>query len=914
MFTVYYSNQLETLKEILIHVMTQDLLKDPLQSEVILVQSNGMAQWLQWQIAEHCGIAANLTFSMPASFIWQQYQENFPNMSSSNAFSKENMTWHLMQLIPDYLSQPEFQPLYNYLASSHHAEQQKRYQLANKIADLFDQYLVYRPHWITAWEENKDNKIAFHNKNRLNLDSFQLEEQINQHSEWQGILWRALVNKIKENSTQKEQLFHRVDLNQKFLELLKHKKPNNLPQRIFIFGIPTLPKFHLETLYAISQYCEIHLFFYNPCREYWADIVDQHYWQKLQKRYRTSFTKNDNKIPTLSPIQIKKLENDEIEYYEDEKLQIGHPIILLGKLGRDFLHLLTELQADREINAYVTESESDLLHQIQTKILDLIPNGKQPLFYQKDDRSLTFHSCYSAMREVEALHDYLLHLFNQNQDDKNAITPKDIVVMVADIDKYTPYIRSVFGQRCQNDSINQQIPFSISDNTLSEDNIIISGFLNLLNLKESLFTVDNVLTLLDIPAIHRRFNIEVEDLAIIKTWIEKSGIRFGLQKATTETYKNYNAWQAGIERMLLGYAMREEHGIWQDTIGFDSTYGLQGQLIGNLSQFIEQLYLWQQQLSGQHSAIEWGQYLYSLIENFFIHDENTQQTIWYLNDIIQSFVKQLQEVNFNEKIIAEVVADIIEKNLTTSHHNLKFLAGKVNFCTLLPMRSIPFKVVCLLGMNENDYPRRYTPNSFDLMQYNRQKGDRNRRDDDRYLFLEALLSAQKYFYISYIGRSIIDDQEKEPSVLVNQLIDYIVDNIDQSNDNQNMRSLLVTQHSMTAFSQQNFIGEYRSFKKQWLPLAQNNKDNSLNFIKKLDTDAFNEIVTSHMNEIELTKLIQFICHPTKFFFENILGVYFYQEELIPECENFTLDNLELYKINNELIYYPNKNREIFLKS
>ena len=90
------------------------------------------------------------------------------------------------------------------------------------------------------------------------------------------------------------------------------------------------------------------------------------------------------------------------------------------------------------------------------------------------------------------------------------------------------------------------------------------------------------------------------------------------------------------------------------------------------------------------------------------------------------------------------------EKLNENDTGMKFLVGKVSFCTLLPMRSIPFRVVCLLGMNDGDYPRRQTGNSLDLMQYHRQKGDRSRHDDDRYLFLEALLAAQDYFYISYV--------------------------------------------------------------------------------------------------------------------------------------------------------------------
>ncbi|MFA0519883.1 exonuclease V subunit gamma, partial [Vibrio sp. 10N.222.55.E8] len=106
----------------------------------------------------------------------------------------------------------------------------------------------------------------------------------------------------------------------------------------------------------------------------------------------------------------------------------------------------------------------------------------------------------------------------------------------------------------------------------------------------------------------------------------------------------------------------------------------------------------------------------------------------------------------------------------------RFLAGQVNFCTLMPMRSIPFKTVCLLGMNDGVYPRSMPPEGFDLINGRSRPGDRSRRDDDRYLFLEAILSAQECLYISYVGRSIQDNTERVPSVLVSELIEYCQQN------------------------------------------------------------------------------------------------------------------------------------------
>ena len=920
MFTIYYSNLLETQKDILIHLMDIDPLRDPLAEEIILVQSPGMAQWLQWQIAEKKGIASNLRFPMPASFIWQQYTQNLSHVEQDNAFNKAYMTWRLMGLIPTYLEEPAFEPLRLYLQQSGKSEQQKRYQLASKIADLFDQYLVYRSDWIKLWEEGQDEQVLHQfNSERIQSNN-KLLEQIQQHSHWQGILWRALVENTKQDNPL---ACHRADLQQQYLNLLATTLPQHLPKRIFVFGISALPQNYLTILQGISEYCDVHLFFTNGCREYWGDIVDEKL--SLGRRLVYQIQQAEQRIHMknwFSPEQREALQQQQLEKtYDDEMLQVGNPLLASwGKLGRDFLYLLTDLGA-QEIEAYVgpdineISEQSSLLTQVKQYILNFTPNSETLLHQNKNDNSISVHSCYSPMREVENLQDYLLNLFNQQSD----LTPKDVVVMVADIDQYTPYIQAVFGQG------KPYIPFSIADNKLTESDILVSSFLQLLNLKESQFSAEEVLAFLDIPAIHQRFGISVEDLKQIHYWTGEAGVRFGLAKEhkdknnSQQAFKNYNAWQAGLERMLLGFAMREENGIWQDSLGLDESEGLAGQLVGNLAEFIHTLWQWQQTLTVGHNITQWKNILLSVINDFFISNEQTQNTLFYLQDQVQELSDKIENVHFSESLNAEVIAQAMDGLLQDNPNSVKFLVGKVNFCTLLPMRSIPFKVVCLLGMNDGDYPRQQSTNSFDLVQYAPRKGDRFRRDDDRYLFLEALLSAQEHFYISYVGRSIIDDAEKEPSVLVNQLLDYLADNLVKKTDELNnalaldqqkkeIRQGLIHQHSMTPFGIQNFSQAPYSFSQKWFAFAQREEQQQNNFILNKRTETFEQL--DLYSEISVEQLIVFIQHPVKYFFERRLGVYFRDEmESIAENENFELNTLDSYQLNNQFIYFDKEQRE-----
>ncbi|WP_112083728.1 exodeoxyribonuclease V subunit gamma [Haemophilus influenzae] len=889
MFIVYYSNQLEKQKEILSSLFKSLPPEDPFQQDIILVQSPNMAQWLQIELAKETGISANLKFPMPASFIWQLYAQNLPATALENPFDKDSMMWRLMRLIPIFLEKENFSPLRNYLSSSPHSEQYKLYQLSSKIADLFDQYLVYRPEWIFAWEKGEDEQITDQiQKQQPNLNDT-LFAQIQGNTKWQGELWRALVVDVKSDVNEAT---HRAALHNQFLALLADKKaPKKLPLRIFIFGIPALPTAYLNILQAISSEVDIHLFFNNPCQEYWGDISDLRL-DYLRSRKRYQFNKQDENQPLFSEDQLSQLENAQFDVtYQKENLQLGNPLLAAwGKMGRDFLYTLVR---DEEhiptypVNAYQEIESNSLLGQLQSQILHL---ENKPLNIAKNDRTLTLHSCHSAMREVEVLHDYLLDLFNQDP----SLTPKDVVVMVADINQYTPYIQAVFGQK--NGDV-PQIPFSLSDNKLSESDVLVSSYLTLLRLKESNFSAEDVLALLDIPAMRERFNISLADLPLVREWVADSGIRVGLQK--NQDGINFNSWQAGLERMILGYAMREEQGIWQDSLGLNSSYGLKGELAGNLSHFFTALSALHETLQQAHSIEKWQEILTALLSDFFVRNEDTSDMIFYIQEKINELAEHLKTLHFNEELQAEVIADVITMKLEDAPNSLKFLAGKVNFCTLLPMRSVPFKVVCLLGMNDADYPRTQIPNSFDLMQYHYQKGDRVRRDDDRYLFLEALLAARDYCYISYVGRSITDNQPKEPSVLVSQLLDYI-------NQGQSENALTVIEHPMTAFSPDNFKYNEkftRSFATKWLPIAQ--------FDASSNNSEFAVTMTENpekIEEVELDSLVSFVENPVKFFFEKQLGVYFRdKDERIADSENFTLSGLDNYSLNNDLIYLDEQN-------
>ncbi|MGL4449083.1 MAG: exodeoxyribonuclease V subunit gamma, partial [Shewanella sp.] len=274
MFTLYHSNQLDLLKELLVSQIRREPLSRPFAKEVILVQSPGMAQWLKLELAKAFGIAANIDFPLPASFIWQMFIDVLSDVPPKSPYNKAAMSWQLMSLLPSLLTRPSFAPIAAYLQPStggtrdEEPGQLRLWQLCEKIADLFDQYLVYRPDWIERWEVGEG----------LSQTLIEVQGQ-----DWQPELWRELVDRTLALAPSG---YHRSNLYDSFIDVLTHSQTlrRPLPERVFVFGISALPPRYVEALRVLGQHTQVHLLVTNPCRYYWGDLLDRKTVARLSQR------------------------------------------------------------------------------------------------------------------------------------------------------------------------------------------------------------------------------------------------------------------------------------------------------------------------------------------------------------------------------------------------------------------------------------------------------------------------------------------------------------------------------------------------------------------------------------------------------------------------------------------------------
>lgn len=891
MLHLLQSNKMERLAERLMLCLQHSNMDggNIFAEDIILVQSPGMAQWLKIQIAEKLGIAANLDFPLPSSFIWQLYRQHIPELPEQSAFTKPNMAWKLMTILPELLQHAEFQAIRDYLSDD---DGLKLYQLCHKIADVYDQYLVYRPQWILAWEQGEDS----------------LEDvDISEHP-WQPLLWRALS---EQSQSLGESAYHRANLHQTLVaELGKQPAPPpsekaHSAKPLFVFGISAMPQQQLEVLAALAQHREVLIFWFNPSQHYWGDVVDS----KTQAKAK------------LQALDANK-DSDASDY-----LDVGNPLLSSwGKLGRDYQDMLLQLDVQQD-DDFIELSPLTLVQHIQAEVLnlqfrgsheplsagELLSNGQQ---YPKiplslDDHSFQVHACHSKVRELEVLHDQLLSMFACNPD----WHPGDVIVMMPDVAAYAPFIEGVFGGV----EPGLHIPYAISDRNVSEESPLLNSFVELMLLHKSRLTLSDVLAFIEVPAVQARFDISPQEFELLQHWLADAGVRWGWDQHDKSRWQlpleQQNTWLFGLQRLLTGYAMDAEHlyqGCSAQTIApYGDIEGQQAIALGKFYLFskilLEAMAFCQQAASiadKVSTALEF-------IDKLYLPDEQEQSMLLELRQAIELILSHQQQ--FTLAVEQDVFVSELKQNLQDKGVGQRFLGGYVNFCTLMPMRSIPFKVMCLLGMNDADYPRQVLPMGFDLMSKGKaRRGDRSRRLDDRYLFLEALLSARERLYLSYQGFSQKDNSPRSPSILLSELLEYCQQcfcldgqqSLPVAETEQGLLEHLLTQHALQPFAANYFSADtqYPGYQKHWLAVAKRQYEEveervflqgSLHQLPEEDQqDA----------EVALDELIDFFSNPAKaFFIQRWQSRFASFNSSYQDDEPFAFDALDRYKLNERFI-------------
>lgn len=750
MLSLYHAPDLETLGELATTLLAQPL-SDPFAPARVVVPSQGMGRWLTLELARKQGIAMQLEMQLPAKFVWDLSRAVLGSLPEQSAFSPSTLTWRLYGWLCEPLNLELAPRLALYLDGG---DERRRLSLAAKIADTFDQYLLYRDDWLAAWERGE----------MLDLGP---------DESWQALLWRELT---------KDGHPHRARLLGDLLKRLYDDQPlTDLPERLLVFGISSLPPHHLRVLEGLARHIEVVICALNPSREAWGEIRDIRELARQSSGPATRPERVASEGQGSNAARSSAAALPQPTGPDDWYLDVGHPLLAsLGKQGRDFfdsLFSLTSNEGSQEIGLYSEDEDlrdDSLLHALQNDILRLrtrLPEERMTL--AQSDRSLEVHIAHSPLREVEILHDQLLARFAANP----TLTPDQVVVLTPDIERYAPFIEAVFASR---EGV-PRIPYSLADRSLRAEMPLIEAFLELLMLAQSRFAAEEILAWLEQPAIARRAGIENEDLPLLRDWLREAGVRWGRDGSQRARLglpdESAFTWRQGLDRLLLGFAAPPQLAgdsapLLGDHWPLDALEGARGQLLGRLVEFVERLGNLADQLARPRPLAEWAGDLQLLIDTLF-DEREAGDTLLLLSQACASLRDQAQAANLDRPIELELVHQQLSAALQQGGGASGFLTGAVTFCTMVPMRSLPFRVVCLLGLDDGAFPRRTPPSGFDLIGRHPRRGDRARRLDDRYLLLETLLSAREALYLSYVGRDPRDNAVLPPSVLLSEVLEAV---------------------------------------------------------------------------------------------------------------------------------------------
>lgn len=744
-----------------------------------------------------------------------------------------------------------------------------RWRLLQEFLQRSEQHQVALGHYLqtgqddSAWQLAQQLAGVFDGYLFFRPDWVRTWESQASPNHWQEKLWQLVIGEPK--------LAHWVNLQSQFIAKLASFPTEQLPNPIIFFSIPALSPAYIELIAKVAERVDIHFFIMNPSLHYWGDLESQ----KRRMRYQ--------------PI-------------EQDYVSVGNPLLASwGVQGRDFIEILRNSEPyPQELENFFEPSANSLLHIIQNDILHLEASSAVTVSNQgldqdfEQDRSICLHACHSPLREVEVLYDQLLAILERHPD----LTAAEVVVMSPDINAYAPFIEAVFSSSVV------ALPFSIADQRFSQAMNISHACAQLLELPQGRFEAESIFTLLEYAEIRQHFGLDEAQVQQCREWVRAVNIRWGVdaefrqQFARQTTFEH--TWRYGLDRLLLGFALPGEQ-LLGGVLPYNELEGSQTLVLERFQQCLEVLFSTAQWASQRASLADWGARFSRIVEQLFPREAETQTVYRGIDKVLTS----AQLAGFTEPVAWSVFKSALRRELEQTSQESGFLGQGITFCNLMPMRSVPFRVVALLGMQDGGFPRQDNRLSFDLLAADkRRKGDRSRREEDRYLFLESLLSARDYFYISYLGQSIQDNSEIMPSVLVSELLDYLEKRFGLCAET------LITRHPLQAFSPRYFQANpvLFTYAKDYLSLqaAAVEKRPSACFWDQPQLPAPAE----SLRQVSLNELIQFYRQPARVFLQRQFDLRLTESlDELAEREPFALEAFTDSKIGEQAVQHLQRGDE-----
>lgn len=820
--------------------------------EVVAVPTRGVERWLSQRLSRRLGtsngagdgVCANIDFPFPAALVAAAMTAAFgPGLPrfDRDPWAPERSVWPLLQLVDEHLDDEAMWPLAAHLRASSPAVSGKgprRFATVRHIAGLFDSYAVHRPEMLMAWKEGLDGGPATSRPADV---------------AWQAELWRHLRQRLGPPSPA-ERFTAAPALIEAGPGLL------DLPRRLSVFGLTRLPASHLRVLKAISVHRDVHLFLLHPSAALWEKMAS-----------------NLSDEPALGPVRA-----------QDRTVRLpSNP--LLRSWGRDAREMQLVLAAQGVTGGEhrpVEDRPSTLLGLVQADIrADKAPPGPaksagagdpRPLLAEGDD-SLRAHSCHGRARQVEVVREAVLHLLEADP----TLEPRDVIIMCPDIELFAPLVQASFGAASLAGA--PELRARLADRSLRQTNPLLAVPAHLLELADSKVTASQVLDFASRGPVSRRFGFDGDELSQVERWLAGTGTHWGLDQEHRALWKlgragEVGTWRAGLDRLLLGVAMSEDgERVFGSTLAFGDISGGEIDLAGRFAELVERLGVTLDQLKGPKSARQWADALAEGTARLAVAAPadawQSEQLGRALDDVAEEALAggpaSLIELDLPEA--RALLADRLRGRPTRAN----FRTGDMTICTLVPMRSVPHRVVCLLGLDDGQFPRPGHQDGDDLLLASPQVGDRDLPREDRQLLLDALLAATEHLVITFEGRDQHLNQRRPPAVPVSELLDVVDRTVRLDDAARPAREAVVVQHPLQGFDPVNFTPGKLGIDSAWrFDEAELAGARAVTADRHPRADFLPVLLPPpEGTTVQLASLVRFLEHPVKAFLRERLGFY-----------------------------------------
>lgn len=745
--------------------------EDAFATELVVVPARGVERWLSQRLAHRLGAApgrgdgvcAAVDFRTPWSLFAALRDED------DDPWAPEALTWPLLAAIDASLDEPWAEVIAGHLGHGLPGEEGdlrrgRRLALARRLARLYASYAVQRPDLIAEWAVGRDTDG--------------LDGAVPDDLAWQPLLWRALAQRVDAPVPHEQHA-------QTLSRLSAEPGAFDLPDRLSLFGHTRLATSEVELVAALGEHRDVHLWLPHPSAALWTALAGL-----------------GGPVPRAD---------------DRSHDHVGHP--LLATLGRDTRELQRTLSVLPSADEPAPSDEghptepTTLLGWLQSDLRGNAVGDASQRVLDPADRSVQVHACHGPARQVEVLREVLLGLLA----DDPTLEPRDVVVMCPDIEAYAPLIAAAFGLA---DVVGReghpahQLRVRLADRALDQTNPLLAVATRLLDLAGGRAGVDEVVDLAHLEPVRRRFRFRDDDLEQISSWAKKAGIRWGFDAPHRVDFglDGYvaNTWEFGVDRLLAGVAMSDDSESWLDrTLPIDDVGSGEIDLVGRLTEFVARLRGVTDRLVGLHPLDHW---LEALADGVDALTDVSAADAWQRGQVQRELSRVRQAADAaptaggggdgGDGLRLPDLRALLGDRLAGRPTRANFRTGTLTVATLVPMRSVPHRVVVLLGLDDGVFPRTGINDGDDLLARRPITGERDPRSEDRQLFLDAILAATETLVISYTGADVYSGQSRPPAVPLGELLDAL-DLTATTRQGRRVSEVVTAHHPLQPFDRRN---------------------------------------------------------------------------------------------------------------